>query len=217
MFLPLLNWESGADFKTLALKYRHANGFIIVARDRDTGRIYKDAVDGRPRIEYTPSAFDRKHIMEGNIAVAKICYVTGATEIHAAITGVKPFIRNPEDAAGSSSQPPSPLDSSEDPGITDPRFSAWLEELQRIGNAPPEATFPLAHQMGSNRMSVKQADGVVDPKGRVWGTEGLYVSDASIFPSASGVNPMVTNMAISDWISRGIVREIKAEARASRL
>jgi choline dehydrogenase-like flavoprotein len=36
----------------------------------------------------------------------------------------------------------------------------------------------------------------------------LYVSDASVFPSASGVNPMVTNMGISDWISRGIVKEM---------
>lgn len=72
--------------------------------------------------------------------------------------------------------------------------------------------------MGSNRMSVYPQDGVVDPQGRVWGTEGLYVSDASIFPSASGVNPMVTNMAISDWISRGIMREMRGNKMAeSRL
>lgn len=63
--------------------------------------------------------------------------------------------------------------------------------------------------MGSNRMSVRPQDGVVDPKGRVWGTENLYVADASVFPSASGVNPMVTNMAVSDWISRGVVRELR--------
>jgi choline dehydrogenase-like flavoprotein len=37
----------------------------------------------------------------------------------------------------------------------------------------------------------------------------LYVADASVFPSASGVNPMITVMAISDWISRGIVDELR--------
>ena len=58
--------------------------------------------------------------------------------------------------------------------------------------------------MGTCRMSATAAKGVVDPDGKVWGTEGLFVSDASVFPSASGVNPMVTNMAISDYISRGI-------------
>jgi len=140
--------------------------------------------------------------MEGLVALAKICYVSGATEIHATIQGLKPFIRDPDDAVPSST-------AEEDPGVTDARFRAWLEELQRIGNKPPTGTFACAHQMGSNRMSVRPQDGVVDPKGKVWGTEDLYVSDASIFPSASGVNPMVTNMAISDWISRGISKELR--------
>lgn len=41
-------------------------------------------------------------------------------------------------------------------------------------------------------MSSKATTGVVDPRGRVWGTESLYVADASIFPTASAVNPMIT-------------------------
>ncbi len=201
LFLPLMNWNSGLDYKMQALKLRHTNGFISICRDRDTGRVYPDPVSGHPRFQYTPSAFDRGHIMEGLIALAKICYVTGATEIHATIQGLKPFIRDSEEVSNAEEQ--------EDPGVTDPRFRAWLEELKRVGNKPPTGTFACAHQMGSNRMSVRPQDGVVDPKGKVWGTEGLYVSDASIFPSASGVNPMVTNMAISDWISRGISKELR--------
>lgn len=72
--------------------------------------------------------------------------------------------------------------------------------------------------MGTNRMSICESDGVVDPKGKVWGTEGLYVSDASVFPSASGVNPMVTNMAISDWISRNMSKELRSvDGKLARL
>jgi len=177
------------------------NGFISIARDRDTGRIYPDAATGLPRIEYTPSAFDRAHIMEGNVALAKMCYMSGATEIHVTIDGVKPFIRD-ENVVNPSEEA--------DPGVTNPRFEQWLTELRRVGNKPPAGTFACAHQMGSNRMSVRERDGVVDPKGRVWGTEGLYVSDASVFPSASGVNPMVTNMALSDWISRGVSKGLRS-------
>lgn len=199
-FLPLLNWNSGLDFKSLALKLRHMVGFIAIARDRDTGRVHQDPVSGRPRYAYTPSAFDRAHLMEGLIALAKIAYVTGAVEIHANITGVPPFIRAHDDTTPTI-----------DLGITDPDFCAWIEQVEQVGNKPPVGTFPCAHQMGSNRMSLYPQDGVVDPQGKVWGTEGLYVSDASVFPSASGVNPMVTNMAISDWISRGIVAEMTAE------
>ena len=58
-------------------------------------------------------------------------------------------------------------------------------------------------------MSSHSGAGVVDPKGKVWGTEGLYIADASVFPSASGVNPMVTVMAIADWIARGIAEELR--------
>jgi len=35
---------------------------------------------------------------------------------------------------------------------------------------------------------------VVDPSGECWDVAGLYVADASAFPTASGVNPMITAM-----------------------
>ncbi|GKT87886.1 long chain fatty alcohol oxidase [Colletotrichum tofieldiae] len=60
-------------------------------------------------------------------------------------------------------------------------------------------------------MAPNEDEGVVGPKGHVWGTEGLFVADASVFPSASGVNPMITNMAIADWIAMNVGKEVKAE------
>jgi choline dehydrogenase-like flavoprotein len=59
-------------------------------------------------------------------------------------------------------------------------------------------------------MSASRDEGVVDEKGRVWDTENLYVADGSVFPSASGVNPMITIMAIADWISRGVDTDLRA-------
>jgi choline dehydrogenase-like flavoprotein len=200
-FLPVINWNSGLDFKLQVLKFRHMNGFISIARDRDTGRVYKDPASGLPRIQYTPSKFDRAHVMEGVIALAKMAYVTNAEEIHVCIAGTQPFIRNPADSAA-------PASSKED---TDARFEEWIAHVKGTGNAPPAAPFASAHQMGTNRMAVHPSQGVVDPQGAVWGVEGLYVSDASVFPSASGVNPMITNMAISDWISRGVAKELNRE------
>lgn len=211
MFLTLLPWAPGLDYKLRALKLRHTNGFISIARDRDPGRVYPDPTTGLPRVAYTPSAFDRNHILQGSIAVAKMCYVQGATEIHAANQDVKPFIRADSPPLSSSS---SSSAADIEAGITDPAFTAWLAELKAAGNKPPAASYACAHQMGSNRMSVSASEGVVDPKGKVWGTEGLYVSDASVFPSASGVNPMVTVMAVSDWISRGVVKELRGGGEA---
>ncbi|RDW84724.1 long chain fatty alcohol oxidase-like protein [Coleophoma cylindrospora] len=211
MALTFLNWTNGFDYKVQALKYRHTNAFISIARDRDTGRIYPDPTSGKPRVQYSPSSFDRANALQGVLALAKICYVSGAIEIHPCLEGVKPFIRKASDITTNSSS--NGLEEDIDPGITDPRFAAWLATIEAVGNKPPGAGWFCAHQMGSNRMSAQAKDGVVDPKGRVWGTEALYVSDASVFPSASGVNPMITNMAISDWISRGVVRELRNEGR----
>ncbi|EHL01767.1 putative Long-chain-alcohol oxidase FAO2 [Glarea lozoyensis 74030] len=194
MFLVGFPWYSGLQFKRNALKFRNMNGFISIARDRDTGRVYPDPTTGTPRVKYTPSVFDRKHILEGVIGLAKIAYIQGAVEIHPFTSAGRPFIRDPNANPGA--------------GITDPHFQNWIKEFREGGNKPPATSFSSAHQMGTCRMSRTEAEGVVDDKGRVWGCKGLYVADASVFPSASGVNPMVTNMAVAEWISRGVVGEM---------
>ncbi|KAL6706026.1 hypothetical protein ACN47E_006128 [Coniothyrium glycines] len=198
-WLVWLDWKGGLSFKLDAARFKHMVGYISIVRDRDTGRVYPDPVDGRVRFQYSPSKFDKKHIMEGLIALAKIQYVEGAEEIFTILPGMRPFIRSPSTSASD--------------GINDPAFQVWLDEVRAKGFGTPESLFLSAHQMGSNRMSALEKDGVVDPHGKVWGTEGLYVADASVFPSASGVNPMVTNMAISDWISRGVVKGLESVAK----
>jgi choline dehydrogenase-like flavoprotein len=198
-WLIWLDWKGGLQYKLDAARLKHMVGYISIARDRDTGRVYPDPVDGRARFQYSPSKFDKQHIMDGLIALAKIQYVEGASEIFTVLPGIRPFIRDSTTPAGD--------------GINDEKFQAWLDEVRRRGFRTPESMFVSAHQMGTCRMSARKKDGVVDPHGRVWGTEGLYVADASVFPSASGVNPMVTNMAISDYISRGIARGMEERAR----
>lgn len=41
------------------------------------------------------------------------------------------------------------------------------------------------------------ATSVADPDGQVYGVRGLYITDASAFPNAAGVNPMLTVMALA--------------------
>ncbi|KAH6847607.1 hypothetical protein B0I37DRAFT_148178 [Chaetomium sp. MPI-CAGE-AT-0009] len=199
--LPFLPWASGTDFKLLAAKYRHLNTLIAICRDRDSGTIYRDPTTGRPRITYTPSDFDRAHNLRGVLELCRILYGQGAKEIHPSIAGFAPFIRK----------------EGKDAEAEKKDFEAWLAKLKAHGNKMPVSPFASAHQMGTCRMSSKPKDGVVDSRGRVWGTQGLYVADASVFPSASGVNPMVTTMAIADWIGKGVCEDLKGEGFAARL
>jgi choline dehydrogenase-like flavoprotein len=45
------------------------------------------------------------------------------------------------------------------------------------------------------------ADGVTDHFGQVFGQEGLYVADGSLFPGALGINPSRTIAALSERIA----------------
>ncbi|MEZ4818354.1 MAG: GMC family oxidoreductase [Bdellovibrionota bacterium] len=60
------------------------------------------------------------------------------------------------------------------------------------------------HACGTCKMGKDKADSVVDAKGKVWDTENLYVADASIMPTSSGVNPSLTIAAnalrIADYV-----------------
>lgn len=182
---------------------KQLHSIISITRDRDTGRIVADRRDGYPRIEYDVSPFDAAHSLDGIEAIAKLMYVSGATTLYPAVPNVRPHVI---DAAAQRA-----YRDGTDPEFTDPKFGKWLKHLRDVtSKAGGEISYLSAHQMGSCRMSAKPADGVVDPKGKVWGCENLYVADGSVFPSASGVNPMITILAISDYISRQLAEEMNA-------
>ncbi|EFR04255.1 fatty alcohol oxidase [Nannizzia gypsea CBS 118893] len=203
-FLPLMTWDDGLDYKVFAANARRMAGFISLTRDRDSGRVYPDPNDGRCRIDYTPSAFDRKHLLEGIIGAAKIAYVSGAKEIRSSSRAIPTFTR------------PDPSSDAADEGVNNAAFQEWIRKLRTGVPLPTEQSmFASAHQMGTCRMGTSPKTSVVDPTGMVWGTSGLYVADASVFPSASGVNPMVTNMAITDITSRKLADTMKQEDTAA--
>ena len=196
-FLPVFPQFSGAEFKSFAAKMRHMTGYISLARDSGEGRIYPCPKEpGRIRVAYDVGKTDRRHIAAGLEALAKITYIKGASEIFVSAPGVPPFVR------GAASDP--------DDGVNDPAFQRWLDgyirPLVRDGGSARDATFASAHQMGSVRMGSSPRTSAVDGAGRVWGKTGLYVLDTSVFPAASGVNPMITGMGLARGIARGIVR-----------
>jgi choline dehydrogenase-like flavoprotein len=188
-WLVWLPWKGGREYKEFVARMNHMAGYISVGRDRDTGRVYPDAVDGRCRVAYSPSAFDRANVLEGLVAMARINYVSGAREIFCMTPTMESFIRSDAD----------------DQKESDAKFEQWTARLRAHGFPAPESLFVSAHQMGTCRMSASPRTGVVDGSGEVWGTKGLHVMDASVFPTASGVNPMVTVMAIADSLSRALV------------
>jgi choline dehydrogenase-like flavoprotein len=66
-----------------------------------------------------------------------------------------------------------------------------------IGYGPNQTAYFSFHQMGSARMGSDPATSVVDAENQAHDTAGLYVMDGSCFPTASGVNPMISIAAIA--------------------
>jgi choline dehydrogenase-like flavoprotein len=76
-------------------------------------------------------------------------------------------------------------------------LEAFISKLNELPIAPREFVTFSAHQMGSCRMGRDAATSVANPWGELHDTPGVWIGDASAFPSASGTNPMATIMALA--------------------
>jgi choline dehydrogenase-like flavoprotein len=146
---------------------------ISLTRDRGEGSV---GLDDRADVTYKIAPDDARRMAIGLAGAARIAFAAGATSV--ATLHADPLRLTAAEAT------PAGLDT----------FASAL--LGRAASRAPVALFS-AHQMGTARMGATAAGGVVDPDGRVYGVEGLLVTDASAFPSASGVNPMLTIMALA--------------------
>lgn len=74
------------------------------------------------------------------------------------------------------------------------------DELDRIDRAPLDAraySLIMTHLFGGCRAGRDPATSVVDPTLKLHGTDALYVMDASVFPSNTGVNPQHSIMSVA--------------------
>src|SRR6266540_477863 len=165
-------WRSGRDHKTIVSKGARAAPLIAIARDRGHGRVTVDGA-GEPVISYPfDDQLDRRHLERGVAEMARIHEAAGAQEILGLTPQVPPWCRGDD-------------------------LDAWIERLTAVPlGAGGQALFS-AHQMGSARMGSDPAASVAGPHGELHDVKGVWIGDTSAFPTALGVNPMVTCMALA--------------------
>jgi choline dehydrogenase-like flavoprotein len=98
-----------------------------------------------------------------------------------------------------------------------PRFFTERSEADHLDDLVRPERFKLgqvavsaAHLMGGCRMGTDEKTSVTDAWGRVHGRPGLYVADASLFPSSVEVNPYLTIMALADRVAEAVRRDLGA-------
>ena len=122
---------------------------------------------------------DRKRLLAGIRDTCRVFFAAGAKEIYTGIVGSRP-IRNVKDI---------------DDAVPD---SVPARDLYLYAS----------HPMSTCRMGDDPRTAAVDPDGRLYGWDNVYVADASVFPTSLGVNPQVSTMAIGLTIGEAIAETL---------
>jgi choline dehydrogenase-like flavoprotein len=157
------------------------NMSVLAPLVRDHGGGHVTARDGAARVDYRLGPKDLADIRHGVQAAVQIMEAGGAREI---FTGQSAYVAYRPGQRGG--------------------LEAFMHEVDRGGYGPGQMGYFSFHQMGSCRMGTDPATSVIGPDHEAHTVKGLFVADASAFPSASGVNPMITIMAMAHRASRFI-------------
>ena len=180
-------WEGGLQHKMQMLRAANAAIFFVLTRDTGEGRVQVDR-SGRPVIRYWPDRVNEGFLVKGMQEITRIAFAGGAV------------------AVSTTHSSPLRLESDEGrPGaMGGARLESFLSLIDRRGVVPNRLPLFSAHQMGSCRLGADRKSSVADPYGQVHGVKGLFVADASGFPTASGVNPMLSVMALAHRVAQRV-------------
>ena len=171
--VAVLPWRDPQHYRSLLSRLSQTTAIGVLLRDRDGGRVTIDR-QGHPVSHYALSSFDRAHLRKGFIAAAKILEAAGARQIfspHAKWCSYEPI------RSGSLDSFTRAMDSAGWDSGRLALFSFHIQGTARLGGSPKTSA--------------------INPDGQTWEARNLYVMDGSSFPSASGVNPMISIEAIA--------------------
>jgi choline dehydrogenase-like flavoprotein len=177
-------WTSARQFRRLAQRFAHGSAMIALTRDSEGGRV-RVRRDGSAAIYYAPSAPQSAVLARGMAEAARVHLAAGAEEVFSLHTV--------------------PLSLRRTSATTSRDIDEFCERIVAGPVGRNRSGVFSAHQMGTCRMGRDARSAVCDERGEVFGAKGLYVADASLFPMSSGVNPMVTVMALA----QSVVAEIE--------
>lgn len=172
-------WHGARDHRARMQQVAHVSAFIILVRDRQGGRVRVDS-EGRAVIDYGIGRMERELLQEGLATAARLHWAAGAAEIHTLHGRDHTLKRSASSRA---------MD-----------IDAFCQEVAGLPVHGNRCSIFSAHQMGTARMGVDPRSAVCDEHGQVHGVPGLYVADGSLFPASSGVNPMITIMALAHHV-----------------
>jgi hypothetical protein len=173
IFLPVFQMalaipSMGIDHRKMMANYAYSTMAGIMTRDEPTGTVLM-SYNGNPKVVYNLSPQTIDDMARGIGILARMWFSVGATSL------ISPHRDMPE-----------------------VRTKADIPALKdAVRDNPDGLMLGSAHPQGGNRMGNDSKSCVVDSDCKVYGFDNLYVCDASVFPTALGVNPQLTIMALA--------------------
>jgi len=155
--------------------YNHIVTAGPLVSDTGTGRI-RNVPGLGPLVFYQLTDYDAARVQRGVELTAEALFAAGARRVLLPFDGA-PEVRGPD-------------------------------ELRRLLARPAPKRFLQLfsiHLMGTARMSEDPGRGVVGSFGEFHGVPGLFVTDASVFPGPTGINPMETVIALAMRNARQLI------------
>lgn len=146
-----------------------------IVSDRPSGRVELGR-GSKAKVTYKLGDLERQKLLRALRGITSILFAAGATEVYSGV------------------------------GAGETWAKSEAEAHAELSDDVPETQMHIyaSHPMGTCRMGRDPRSSVVGPDGQSHDVPGLYIADASIFPSSLGVNPQLTVMTLAILIGRGV-------------
>jgi len=171
--MAVMPWREPQDFQARMAQLKNTSAIGVLLRDRGAGRVTIDR-EGHPVSSYELSDFDRRHMQRGFRGAVQILESAGAKRIyspHAKLCSYEPGKKG--------------------------SIETFVKDMDAAGWGNAQLALFSFHIMGTARLGDSPGVSATNPDGETWEVKNLYVMDGSSFPSASGVNPMISIEAIA--------------------
>lgn len=142
--------------------------WVALIRMKAVGRV-RPSFGGAPSVTYEPGEEDMARARDATALLCRMLFAAGAVEVYPGVAGLPEVITSP----------------------------AEVEAIERRALRPGDVHFSASHLFGTACASADPAVGVVGPDLQCHELPGLYVMDASCFPTNLGVNPQHSIMALA--------------------